>query len=506
MTTAMNQKSQQSQQSLNLPPTADISRVNRTKIIATLGPATESPERLRQLAQAGVNVFRLNMSHGNAADQQERVRKIRAVIDELGMPIAILADLQGPKLRTGHLKNGQPIPLEEYSVVEFTTRTRESEPGIISTKYTELITALEPGGIILLDDGKLRLEVLEKLSDDTLKCQVIQGGILEARKGINVPGTTLPITALTDKDKEDVQAAVAAGVDYIALSFVQRGQDIAELKAYVQGLGYECPPVIAKIEKPQALKDIDNILAEADALMVARGDLGVELRPEEVPVAQKRLVSAANHAGKPVIIATQMLESMVHSLQPSRSDVSDIANAVFDGADVLMLSGETSVGDHPIETVAMMGRIIHEAEKSIFAISQLDHAVEESRIVSPNFYHAIAQTASYASRKANVKALVVLSNSGSMAQRISKLKPARPIIALTPNKQVYNRMGLLWGVIPLIIPPAEHTDKMLENGEHAIFEHNLLQKGDSVVFCAGNTQMKGATNMLKIYSLGEDQA
>lgn len=501
MTTVMNSKNHPSQQSLRLPDNADISRVNRTKIVATLGPATESPERLRQLAHAGVNVFRLNMSHGNAEDQPKRIQAIRQVIDELGMPIALLADLQGPKLRTGYLKDGKPIPLEDYSVVEFTTRTRESEPGIISTKYTELISALEPGGIILLDDGKLRLEVLEKLSEDTLKCQVVQGGILEARKGINVPGTTLPITALTDKDKEDVQAAVSAGVDFIALSFVQRAQDITELKAFVKGLGYECPPVIAKIEKPQALKDIENILEEADGLMVARGDLGVELRPEEVPVAQKRLVKAANHAAKPVIIATQMLESMVHSLQPSRSDVSDIANAVFDGADALMLSGETSVGEHPIETVAMMGRIIHEAEKSIFA--DQDHPVEESKIVSPNFYHAIAHTASYAARKANVKALVVYSNSGSMAQRVSKLKPLRPIIALTPNKDVYSRMALLWGVIPLIIPASQQTDAMLDNGEHAIMDRNLLKKGDSVVFCAGNTLMKGATNMLKIYSLGE---
>lgn len=504
MTTALNSPHQQAHQRSNtalMPP--DISRINRTKIIATLGPASASPERLKQLAQAGVNVFRLNMSHGNDDEQLDRIKMIRAVSAELGFPLAILADLQGPKLRTGYLKDDKPILLEDYSVVEFTTRTRESEPGIVSTKYPELISALDPGALILLDDGKLRLEVLEKLNDETLKCQVVQGGILEARKGINVPGTTLPITALTDKDKEDARMAIGAGVDYIALSFVQRAQDITELKAYVQGLGLTCPPVIAKIEKPQALKDIDNILKEADGLMVARGDLGVELRPEEVPVAQKRLVEKANQAEKPVIIATQMLESMITSLQPSRSDVSDIANAVFDGADVLMLSGETSVGEHPVETVAMMGRIIHEAEKSIFT-HVLDRPVEESRIVSPNFYHAIAHTASYACRKANVKALVVFSNSGSMAQRISKLKPTRPIIALTPNRDVYNRMNLLWGVIPLMIPASEHTDTMLEHGEHAIFEKNLLQHGDSVVFCAGNTHMKGATNMLKIYHLGEE--
>lgn len=481
----------------------DISLLNRTKIVATLGPATASPERVKQLAQAGVSVFRLNMSHGNASEQGPRVQMIRDVAAEIHKPLAILADLQGPKLRTGYLKDNQPIPLEDYSVVEFTSRTRESSPGVVATKYGELIEVLEPGALILLDDGKIRLEVLEKLSPDTLKCQVVQGGVLEARKGINIPGTTLPIPSLTEKDKEDVAAAVAAKVDYIALSFVQRAQDIVELREYVKGLGYTCPPVVAKIEKPQALKDIDNIIQETDALMVARGDLGVELRPEEVPVAQKKLVAKANMAAKPVIIATQMLESMISSVQPSRSDVSDIANAVFDRADALMLSGETSVGEHPIETVAMMGRIIHEAEKSIFSHPTPDHSAEESRIVSPNFYHAIAQTASYACHKANVKALVVLSNSGSMAQRISKLKPARPIIALTPRPEVANKMALLWGVIPVVIPPSDDTDKMLENGENAIFEKNLLEKGESVLFCAGNTQMKGADNMLKLYNIGD---
>jgi len=480
--------------------TAEAGRLKRTKIIATLGPATDSPERMKQLVSAGINVFRLNMSHGNGQDQMDLVKMIRAISEEMNQPIAILADLQGPKIRTGYLKDNQPILLEDYSVVEFTTRTRESSPGVVSTKYVELIQALEPGALILLDDGKMRLEVLEKLSADTLKCQVVQGGMLEARKGINVPGTALPITPLTDKDKDDVRMAVSAGVDYVALSFVQRAEDIVELKNYVQSFGLVCPPVIAKIEKPQALTEIDKILAEADGLMVARGDLGVELRPEEVPVAQKMLVQKANQAEKPIIIATQMMESMVHSLQPSRSDVSDVANAVFDGADVLMLSGETSVGEHPVETVAMMSRIIYEAEKNM--ATSLDHPVEASQIVSSNFYHAIAHTASYACRKANAKAVVVFSSSGSMAQRISKLKPARPIIALTFKPEVANRMCLLWGVIPLVIASSDDTDTLLENGEKAILDHHLVEKGDGVVFCAGNTNMKGATNMLKIYHLG----
>lgn len=485
------------------PSETRIATMNRTKIICTLGPASSDPETLRQLAMAGANVFRLNMSHCSAEEQRERIALIRQISEEINRPIAILADLQGPKLRTGYLQNDQPILLEDGTYVEFTCRTRESSPGVVATKYAELVAVLEAGFLVLLDDGKIRLQVTEKLNEQSWKCRVLQGGLLEARKGINVPGARLPIDALTEKDKEDLKMAVEANVDYIALSFVQRAQDIRDLKDYVKALGFtECPPIIAKIEKPQALTEIDEILQEADALMVARGDLGVELNPEEVPVAQKMLVAKANWAEKPVIIATQMLESMVHSVQPSRSDVSDIANAVFDGADVLMLSGETSVGDHPIETVAMMGRIIHEAEKSIF--SNLDRPVEESRIVSPNFYHAIAHTASYASRKANVKALVVFSNSGSMAQRISKLKPTRPILALTPSRAVYNRMSLLWGVLPLMIPEFKHTDTMLENCEKAILENNLLQSGDSVVFCAGNTHLKGATNMLRIYHLGHE--
>ncbi|WP_303673868.1 pyruvate kinase [Vampirovibrio chlorellavorus] len=504
MTIATQQASPQPQKNNPALQHADISLLHRTKIVATLGPATASPEMVKQLALAGVSVFRLNMSHGNADEQGARVQMLRNVAAELNQPLAILADLQGPKLRTGFLKDNQPIPLEDFSVVEFTSRTRESSPGVVATKYGELIAVLEPGALILLDDGKIRLEVLEKVNAETLKCQVVQGGLLEARKGINIPGTTLPIPSLTEKDKEDVAAAVAAKVDYIALSFVQQAKDIVELRQYVESLGYTCPPVVAKIEKPQALKDIDNIIQETDALMVARGDLGVELRPEEVPVAQKMLVAKANAAAKPVIIATQMLESMISSVQPSRSDVSDIANAVFDGADALMLSGETSVGEHPVATVTMMGRIIHEAEKSIFANS-LDRPMEENRTVSPNFYHAIAQTASYAARKANIKAVVVFSNSGSMAQRISKLKPTRPIIALTPKAEVANKMALLWGVVPVVIPQSEQTDVMLENGEKAIFEKNLLKKGEGVVFCAGNTQMKGADNMLKIYHIGHTE-
>jgi pyruvate kinase len=486
--------------------TTDLSQVNRTKIVTTLGPASFTEETLKALILAGANVFRLNMSHCDSEEQRQRIILLRRIAEEMDRPMAILADLQGPKVRTGEVKDGHPVPLEAESLVELTCRTivsspaTSSSPAIVATTCEELLTVLEAGSLVLLDDGKIHLQVTERLDAQTVRCRVTQSGLLDARKGINIPGSTLPIAALTDKDKEDLAMAARAEVDYVALSFVQRAEDIRELRNLVAELGCECPRVIAKIEKPQALQDIDAILAEADGLMVARGDLGVELPPEAVPVAQKMLVSKANQAEKPVIIATQMLESMISSLQPSRSDVSDIANAVFEGADLLMLSGETSVGAHPVETVMMMSRIIRETEKNIF--SNTDRPAEESRIVSPNFYHAIAHTASYGCRKANVKALVVFSGSGNMAQRISKLKPARPIIALTPSRAVYNQMSLLWGVTPLLIAPFEDTDEMLENVDRAIMDKGLLQHSDSILFCAGATQMKGATNMLKIYSLG----
>jgi len=498
MTTAMTNP----QLNSNNMASSKLELTNRTKIVATLGPASVQPETLKALALTGVNVFRLNMSHGSIEEHMERAKLIRKLGEELNLPLSILADLQGPKIRTGDLKDGQLVPLTDGEKVELTCRVKESSPGIVSTNFAKLFDVLEAGERILLDDGKIHLQVLEKHASDSAMCIVTQGGLLDARKGINVPALVLPIAALSEKDKADLTAAAKAEVDYVALSFVQRAADIREVRELVAGLGVPCPRIIAKIEKPQALIEIESILAEADGLMVARGDLGVELRPEEVPVAQKMLIAQAKRAEKPIIVATQMLESMIHSLQPSRSDVSDIANAVFDGADAVMLSGETSVGEHPVATVAMMGRIIREAEKSIF--SDLDRPAEESSIPSPNFYHAIAHTASYACRKAKVKALVVFSNSGNMAQRVSKLKPARPLIVLTPNRHVFNSMGLMWGVTPLIIDSFTDTDEMLEYGNKALLESELLQVGDSILFCAGNTQMKNATNMLKLYHLGQE--
>lgn len=476
---------------------------NRTKIVATLGPATANPEALSGVIQAGASVIRVNMSHGAPADHERNIKLVRDVSKKLCKSIAVLADLQGPKFRTGPLENDEPLDLVDGESVCLTSAGRFSGKGVIGTKYRALVDGLEPGMRVLIDDGKIRLKVEKRLDAETVECRIVQGGQLNARKGINIPDKTIDVDPLTAKDKEDALCAVRAGADYLALSFVQRGRDIEELRNFIRSNNLEPPPIIAKIEKPQALDDIDRILETADAVMVARGDLGVELPPEQVPVVQKQLVELANVYEKPVIIATQMLESMIDSVTPSRSDTSDIANAVFDRADALMLSGETAVGRHPVEAVDMMRRIIEQAENSYLSRQYRPH--ESSSLVSPNFYHAIAHSASYAAAKADVKAIVVFSNSGSMARRVSKLKPQRPIIALTPHEGVCRRMSLLWGVNSLVVAMGNSSDEVLEEGERAILESCLLAQGDSVVFCAGQTPLKGATNMLKIYRIGETE-
>lgn len=473
--------------------------INRTKIIATLGPSSSNADTIQALIEAGVNVFRLNLSHGSHEDHKALIATVRKCSKAINQPVAILGDLQGPKLRTG--LSDVPLELAQGESVKLTTATRNTVEGSIATKYQALLDALDTGMTILLDDGKIRLKVLKKDSKDTVTCEVIEGGELNSRKGINIPEATIDIPPMTEKDKEDAHFLMKMDIDYIALSFVQRAKDIDELKSIINQYDYKYPPgIIAKIEKPQALDDIDQILESVSGIMVARGDLGVELPPERVPIVQKQLVELANVYEKPVIIATQMLESMIHSRQPARSDVSDIANAVFDRADAVMLSGETAVGEYPVETVAQMRRIVSAAENSYLSKKHRPH--EPSTIVSPNDYQAIAHSASYAAAKADVSGMVVLSNSGSMARRISKLKPPRPIFALTPNEIVVRKMSLLWGVQAFLIPDDSSSGDIMESGEHAILEAGKLNAGDRIVFCAGRTPQRWLTNSLKIYHIG----
>lgn len=475
--------------------------MKRAKIVATLGPASNNEVILKAMVIEGVNVVRLNMSHGDHAQHAERVALVRKVAKDLDRPVAILVDLQGPKIRTGNVKDDTPFNIEADQQVRFIYSQNPSEPGLIATTFQPLVASLQVNETVLIDDGKLRLKVTARIDEHTLDCKVIQGGLLQARKGINVPDAPLPIAALTEKDKVDAKFALAQDADYVALSFVRSGQDVAVLKAFMMAEAGRLIPIIAKIEKPQAVRAIDAILDEADGLMVARGDLGLELPAEQVPVTQKQLVDKANRRGKPVIIATQMLETMTTSLQPTRAEVSDVANAVFDMTDALMLSGETAAGQYPVDTVAMMSRIISYAETNrtapVWMRSREMVCIDNN---DPGLYFAqhVASAAAYISTRMPLEAIIVLTHSGSMAQRISKLKPTSRVIALTPDAHVYRRLALLWGVIPILIAFDDTTEATLARGQQHLLQRNLLQPGDHVLVCAGKTKLSGASNMLKL--------
>jgi pyruvate kinase len=488
--------------------------LNRVKIIATVGPASQSEERLLALVEAGMNVARLNMSHGAWDDHAVVIQRLRALSQKLDRPIGILADLQGPKIRTGPLENGTPLPLgpEQRVLLEASTRAghpaRQEGATLVTTPFSPLLEALKPGDILLLDDGKIRLEAESRHDLHHFWCRVTRPGLLLERKGINVPHTLLPVSALTDKDQADLAHCVAAGVDFIALSFVQRAEDIVTLRRRMDELAQEMgqtvqPAIIAKIEKPQALQEIDAIVAEADGLMVARGDLGVEISIEEVPIVQKEVVEKANLARKPIVIATQMLESMILAPVPTRAEVSDVANGVYDGADALMLSAETAIGQFAVEAVATMRRTIEAAEARWTSFRRWPQDARAGDLPSPTIYHAVAHAASYAMMRADAKAIVVFSTSGTMAQRLSKLKPGKPIMALTPDTHVYQRLSLLWGVVPLLVPFEETIEATLARAEAAILQRGLIHPGDRVVFCAGRTPLYGITNMLRIAEIQE---
>ncbi len=481
------------------------------KIVSTLGPATSNPDMIRQLLLAGVNIFRLNFSHAQHEKLAETIRWIREISRELNLPTAILGDLQGPKFRIGELEDHRPVMLEQGQTVRFAVGTHPGNQGLLTTATPQIIEELKVGDEVLLNDGLIVLNVLERLSQHEIICSVVVGGLLGQKKGINVPGIKMAnLSAMTEKDKVDAVFALQQDLDYIALSFVRSYQDILYLRRFLEENmpeGQTTPLIIAKIEKPQALDEIDAIIATADGIMVARGDLGVELRPERVPVIQKMLIQKANHAEKPVITATQMLETMIQQSSPTRAEVSDVANAVFDGSDALMLSGETAVGKYPVETVRMMARIIQETESHYM---EWNHHVETQDMVAEatsdrvlKFHEAIAQSACHAARKANTKAIVVLSSSGRMARRISKRKPQRAIIALTPNSKVYRLLNLLWGVYPLKMAQTESTDETFCAAEEAIINSGLLHKRDPIVFCAGQTHISGISNTIKIYPLGD---
>ncbi len=471
----------------------------RTKIVCTIGPATRSSERLRALMQAGMDVARINFSHGDQETHKETIARLRRVAGEEKRLIGIIADLQGPKLRVGEIE-GEPVELRKGETVILTSASPPSGETEIPVPHPELLRDLSPGQTILLDDGNLALRVERHAGVGRLAAQVINGGPLTSHKGINVPGATLTFATLTDKDREDAVFALEQGVDYFALSFVRRAADIQELRHYLKGEGAEAPSVIAKIEKPEALSHLDAILEQADGIMVARGDLGVETPAEEVPFHQKEIIRSCNRLGKPVITATQMLQSMMDHPRPTRAEASDIANAILDGTDAVMLSGETAVGKYPVESTETMARICTNAEAHLPG-SRLIECTDDCQAV---ITEAISSSAVAIANEVDARAIVTATMSGSTARMVARHRPSVPVVAVTPNERTLYRLALVWGVVPVQVGEFKTTDEMVEMMVEAARREGVGAWGDRVVLTAGIPFGQGKkTNMLKIHVVGE---
>jgi pyruvate kinase len=467
----------------------------RAKIVCTLGPASSTPERIGELIEAGMSVARLNFSHGSHEDHARLLATVRSEADKRGRAIAALLDLQGPKIRVCKFANGQ-VELRPGAEFTITTEDVTGDEHRVSTTYGGLPRDVRPGDHILLDDGYLSLAVTA-VTDHEVRTVVVTGGVLKNNKGINLPGVEVSAPALSDKDRHDIGFALRFGVDYVALSFVRRPEDVVEAKRLLT-VDQVSIPVIAKIEKPQALERLGDIIDVADGIMVARGDLGVELGPEKVPLWQKRIIEETNKRGKIVITATQMLESMITQPRPTRAEASDVANAVLDGTDALMLSGETASGLHPVEAVRTMARIIEEIERSAYYRANVE-IPEIQLAISTN---AIAHAAMTAAREMKLKTIVVVSNSGGAARLVSEYRPDANIVCLTANDVTFRRLALVWGVTPVLIGPAATTEELLDRVEGTLIERNLAQPGENVLITMAVPVGSGAqTNVLKIHQI-----
>jgi len=465
----------------------------RTKIIATIGPAVSSVSLISRLIRAGMDVARINFSHGEREDHFARIRMIRQAAKRAGRHIAIIQDLQGPKLRVGKMR-GDAVPLRQGDAVTITTKKVLGTEKLISVTYPRLGRDLRTGDLVLLDDGRLALKVLQK-GPGAIQCRVVRGGILKSNKGVNLPGTPLSLPSLSHKDKEDLLFGISQGVDYIALSFVRTADDVYATRRFIRNAGASIP-IIAKIEKPEAIRNLEDIIDTADGIMVARGDLGVEVSPEHVPLLQKRIIRACNEAEKPVITATQMLESMIESSQPTRAEASDVANAILDGTDCVMLSGETAVGKHPVQAVDVMARIAERAETWLAPLPP------DGRIAGIN--ESVAHAACRTAQEQQVRAIVTFTQSGTTALLVSKHRPYADIIAPTPFEHVARKLALYWGVIPVILKPKGRTDAMIAGVETIMLRKGLAKKQDIIVITAGvPVGVAGSTNMMKVHQVGE---
>ncbi len=490
-----------------------MERSPSTKIVCTIGPASRGEAILERLMLAGMNVARLNFSHGTQAEHAEVIDRIRALSAKLGQPIALLQDLQGPKIRTGALRDHQPVLLNDGASFTLTTLPLDGDATRVSTTYQQLPQDVHPGAHLLLADGLLELEVIDA-NETEVHCRVLHGGVLGEHKGINLPGVAVSAPALTEKDIADLRFGVAQGFDFVAVSFVRRASDIQAARTIIadttksptlqtshlaKGAGASngfsnVPAIIAKLEKPEAIADLDAILAAADGVMVARGDLGVELLPEKVPLLQKRIIARANEFGLPVITATQMLESMVTQPRPTRAEVSDVANAILDGTDAIMLSEETASGQYPVEAVEMMVRIARQTEP---ACREIPHS---NRHRKPTLAHAVSSAAHILAREAAVQAIVVFTRTGRSGQLISKERPHIPIIAYTPSDVVCRQLALWWGITPRMIPFMETTEALTAEVSRRLTQEGFVHTGENVVIMGGMPiAAQARTNFIKLH-------
>jgi pyruvate kinase len=466
-----------------------VVRERRTKIVATLGPSSDSPEKLQELVAAGMDAARLNLSHGTHEEHAERARRVREASEKAGRPIALIADLQGPKLRVGELR--EAIVLHRGD--EVTVCAEElSTDGELPVAPAVIGDVLKPGHDVLIDDGLVRLRVAE-VEHGRARCEVVVGGRITSHKGVNLPGVPLPIPSLTRKDTADLQFALELGVDFVALSFVRSSADVRDLRGLIEQAGSHAH-VIAKVEKAEAVDVLDEVLAETDAVMVARGDLGVEIGPAIVPLLQKRIIHKALELGKPVITATQMLESMIHHAEPTRAEASDVANAVLDGTSAVMLSGETAVGEYPLEAVSYMDRIARAVEPSMDYRHEIPAAEH-----NPTIGGAMSNAACDIAEALRAKAILVPTYRGKTASSVARLRPQRPIIALTHVDWAQRQMALEWGVTPVHIPQCKDVEELWNTSVRAAREAGFIDAGDRVVITAGTqVNLPGSTNVIKV--------
>ena len=474
--------------------------MKKTKIVATIGPASESEEILKQLFQNGLNVCRLNFSHGTHEEHKNRIDTIKKVRKELNLPIAIMLDTKGPEIRLGDFKEGT-IELEEGDLFTLTTRDILGDKSIVNISYEGLPQDVKEGNIILIDDGLVELKVLEIIDNTEIKCVALNSGTLKNHKGVNVPNVEINLPAITQKDIDDILFGIENGVDFIAPSFIRKADDVTEIRRILEENNGHNIDIISKIENQQGVDNIEEILAASDGIMVARGDLGVEIETEIMPLVQKELIKKCNIAGKPVITATQMLDSMMRNPRPTRAEVTDVANAILDGTSAIMLSGETAAGKYPVESVKTMYNIAIKTEESLDYSRLLKEKSNKSEISTTN---AIGRATCYTAQDLEATAIITATSSGYTSKAISKFRPKTPIIAVTTTEEVMRRLALEWGVYPILAPESESTDEVISNSVEATIKNGYAKEGDLVIITAGiPAGLSGSTNLIKVHTIGK---